>query len=196
MVQKALGYDITNMTLVAFAGIVIKLFLGGSYSEDGSSGPAGAAMWGYGLVSIALLTIMVISFGLTSRMAKVQELSTIAFVKALFMHSLPSLLLLGILVWIIYLNAAYYKRINQNKVASEYANYSTVSTVLIIIQIIVLFKYLVDELKIGEGGSEAKLDIEQALKSKLASVTYLVSLGNIMLAAIMNIILEFFSTDG
>ena len=46
MVVKALGYDITNMTLVAFAGIVIKLFLGGSYSEDGTSGPAGAAMWG------------------------------------------------------------------------------------------------------------------------------------------------------
>jgi len=193
MVVKALGYDITNMTLVAFAGIVIKLFLGGSYSEDGTSGPAGAAMWGYGLVSIAILVVMFVAWGIANKMKRVEQMGALEFVKGLFMHSLPPLLLLIILIWLIFLNAKYYKQINQDKVPSEYYNYSTVSTILVIIQLIILFKYLIDEFKIGDGGPQ---DIQNALKSKLASITYLVTLGNIMLAAIQNIILEFFSTDG
>ena len=193
---QVLGYDITNMTLIAFAGIVIKLFLGGNYSADGTSGPAGAAMWGYGLVAIAILTIMVINFGLANEMSKAKNMDSMEFVKALFKSSLIPLLLLGILVWLIYLNASYFKQINQNKVASEYERYSTVSTVLVIIQIIVLFKYLMDEMKIGTDTNPAQIDIDSAVKSKLASVTYLVTLGNILLAAIMNIILAYFSTDG
>lgn len=196
MVAKTLGYDITNMTLIAFAGIVIKLFLGGNYSSDGTSGPAGAAIWGYGLVAISVLAIMFISYGLSSQMANVQEMNTMTFVKSLLMHSLPPMLLLGVLIWIIYLNASYYTRINQDKVASEYYNYSTVSTVLIVIQLLVLFKYLVDEMKIGEGGPTS-IDVQaEALRSKLASVTYLISLANFSLAGIMNIILKYFSTDG
>lgn len=196
MVDKALGYDMTNMTLVAFAGIVIKLFLGGSYSDDGTTGPAGAAMWGYGLVAISILTIIVVSFGLQQKMAEIKNESALGFLKGLLMQSLPPVLLLGVLIWLIYLNAAYFKRINQNKVATEYYNYSTVSTVLVVIQLIVLFKYLADEFKIGEGGPKTKLNLEEALKSKLASVTYLVTLANVMLAAIQNIILAYFSTDG
>ena len=106
------------------------------------------------------------------------------------------MLLLGVLVWLIYLNAAFFKRINQNKVASEYYNYSTVSTVLVIIQLIVLFKYLTEEFRLSEGGPASKTQLEQALTSRLASVTYLVTLANVMLAAIQNIILAYFSTDG
>ena len=87
MVEKALGYDMTNMTLVAFAGIVIKLFLGGNYSEDGTSGPAGAAMWGYGLVAIAVLSLVVVTFGLQNQMAKIQHSSAIEFIKAMAMNS-------------------------------------------------------------------------------------------------------------
>ena len=196
MVEKALGYDMTNMTLVAFAGIVIKLFLGGNYSEDGTSGPAGAAMWGYGLVAIAVLSLVVVTFGLQNQMAKIQHSTAIEFIKAMAMNSLIPLLLLGVLVWLIYLNAAFFKRINQNKVASEYYNYSTVSTVLVIIQLIVLFKYLTEEFRLSEGGPASKTQLEQALTSRLASVTYLVTLANVMLAAIQNIILAYFSTDG
>ena len=59
-----------------------------------------------------------------------------------------------------------------------------------------MFKYLVDEMKIGEGGPTS-IDVQaEALRSKLASVTYLISLANFSLAGIMNIILKYFSTDG
>ena len=196
MVDKALGYDMTNMTLVAFAGIVIKLFLGGNYSDDGTSGPAGAAMWGYGLVAIAVLSLVIVTIGLENQMTNIQNASAFEFLKTMIMNSLIPLLLLGVLIWLIYLNAAYFKRINQNKVASEYYNYSTVSTVLVIIQLIVLFRYLADEFKLAAGGLTSRSDLQKALTSRLASVTYLVTLANVMLAAIQNIILAYFSTDG
>lgn len=194
--NQAIGFDITNMTLIAFAGIIIKVFLGGSFSVDGTSGPAGAAMWGYGLVAIAVLIIMFVMFGISQNMQKIQDLPALEYVKGLFIHGLPPLLLLCILIWLIFLNARYFKRINQDNVASEYYNYSSVSTVLVIIQLIVLFKYLTDEFRLSEGGPASKTQLEQALTSRLASVTYLVTLANVMLAAIQNIILAYFSTDG
>lgn len=196
MVAKNLGYDITNLTLLAFVGIVIKLFLGGDYSNNGLTGPAGAAVWGYGLVAMSILAIMFVSFGLTSQMQKLHEMSSFDFVKALLMHSLPALLLLIILVWLIYINLTYFKRINQDKVASEYYHYSTVSTVLIVVQLIILFKYLVDELKIGSGGLSSNLELLAASASKLAMVSYITTIANLSLAGIMNIILAYFSTDG
>ena len=193
--NQPIGFDITNMTLIAFAGIIIKVFLGGSFSVDGTSGPAGAAMWGYGLVAIAVLIIMFVMFGIAQNMQKVQNLPALEYVKGLFIHGLPPLLLLSILIWLIFLNARYFKRINQDKVASEYYSYSSVSTVLVIIQLIVLFRYLRENYKIAiaTGSNDA---VKVALTSKLASASYLITLGNFMLAAIQNIILEFFSTDG
>lgn len=193
--NQAIGFDITNMTLIAFAGIIIKVFLGGSFSVDGTSGPAGAAMWGYGLVAIAVLIIMFVMFGISQNMQKIQDLPALEYVKGLFIHGLPPLLLLCILIWLIFLNARYFKRINQDNVASEYYNYSSVSTVLVIIQLIVLFRYLRENYKIAiaTGNNNA---VKAALTSKLASASYLITLGNFMLAAIQNIILEFFSTDG
>ena len=98
MVEKALGYDMTNMTLVAFAGIVIKMFLGGNYSDDGTSGPAGAAMWGYGLVAISVLSLVIVTFGLQNQMASIQTSSGFDFVKSMIMNSLIPMLLLSVLV--------------------------------------------------------------------------------------------------
>jgi hypothetical protein len=193
--NQAIRFDITNMTLIAFAGIIIKIFLGGSFSVDGTSGPAGAAMWGYGLVAIAVLIIMFVMFGISQNMNKIQRLSALEYVKGLFIHGLPPMLLLCILIWLIFLNARYFKRINQDNVASEYYNYSSVSTVLVIIQLLVLLKYFREnyEIAIAKGDDNA---VKAALTSKLASASYLITLGNFMLAAIQNIILEFFSTDG
>ena len=89
-----------------------------------------------------------------------------------------------------------FKRINQGDVAKEYSTYSNLSTFMVIIQLGVLYKYLTDELLIGKGGPTNKTMLIEALRSRLASVTYLLTLGNMMIASVMTIILRFFSTDG
>ena len=195
VVSRSLGYDINNLVLFAFVGIIIKLFLGSSTSEDGSTGPASSAIWGYGVIAVSLLGIMFITFAMASQMSKLSE-NSLGFVKSLLMHSLPPVLMLTVLVWLITINSEFYKRINQGDVAGEYNTYNNLSTFMVMIQLGVLYKYLVDELLIGKGGPTNKTMLIEALRSRLASVTYLLTLGNMMVAAVMTIILKYFSTDG
>jgi hypothetical protein len=193
--SKTLGYDINNLVLFAFVGIIIKLFLGSETTDDGSRGPASAAIWGYGVIAASVLGIMFITFALASQMSKLSE-NSFGFVKSLLLHSLPPVLMLSVLVWLVSINSEYFKRINQGDVAKEYSTYSNLSTFMVIIQLIVLYKYLTDELLIGKGGPTNKTMLIEAVRSRLASVTYLLTLGNMMIASVMTIILRFFSTDG
>ena len=195
VVSRSLGYDINNLVLFAFVGIIIKLFLGSNTSDDGSTGPASSAIWGYGVIAVSLLGIMFITFAMASQMSKLSE-NSLGFVKSLLMHSLPPVLMLTVLVWLITINGEFYKRINQGEVAAEYNTYNNLSTFMVMIQLGVLYKYLVDELLIGKGGPTNKTMLIEALRSRLASVTYLLTLGNMMVAAVMTIILNYFSTDG
>lgn len=195
VVSKSLGYDINNLVLFAFVGIIIKLFLGSSTTDDGSRGPASAAIWGYGVIAASVLGIMFITFAMATQLSKLSE-NSIGFVKSLFLHSLPPVLMLGILTWLIIINAEYFKRINEGNIAKEYSTYSNLSTFMVMIQLVVLYKYLVDELLIGKGGPTNKMMLIEALKSKMASVTYLLTLSNLIVASVMTIILKYFSTDG
>ena len=203
MVAKTLGYDINTLTLIAFIGVVIKLFLGQGPRADGTGGPANSAIWGYGTIAMSILGIMFVTFGLATQMVEGQEKgmgrlkeNSLGFVKALLMHSLPPLLMLIVLVWLIALNAQYFTRINEGKVAAEYGSYNNLSTIMVMIQLICLYKYLVDELKVSEGGPANQTALVDAMKSRLASITYLLSLGNLMVIGILTIILRYFSTDG
>lgn len=195
VVSKSLEYDINNLLLFAFVGIIIKLFIGSSTTDDGSRGPASAAIWGYGVIAASVLGIIFITFAMATQMSKLSE-NSFGFVKSMLLHSLPPLLMLGILTWLITINVEYFKRINQGLVAKEYSNYSNLSTFLVIIQLVVLYKYLVDELLIGKGGPTNKTMLIEALRSRMASVTYLLTLGNLMVVSVMTIILKYFSTDG
>ena len=195
VVSRSLGYDINNLVLFAFVGIIIKLFLGSNTSDDGSTGPASSAIWGYGVIAVSLLGIMFITFAMASQMSKLSE-NSLGFVKSLLMHSLPPVLMLTVLVWLITINGEFYKRINQGEVAAEYNTYNNLSTFMVMIQLGVLYKYLVDELLIGKGGPTNKTMLIEALRSRMASVTYILTLGNLMVASVMTIILKYFSTDG
>ena len=183
-------YDINNMIGFVIVGILIKLFFG-TQTEDGSSGPASAAIWGYGVASLAILSLLVISFGLASDIANIEKYDVFGFIKALLKYSLPSLLTLIVLLWLITVNVIFFKRINQGKVAGEYYTYSTLTTIIVIAQIITLFKYLTDYL----GGRPLSLD-KQVSADRMSYVTYFLTFLNVIFIGIMTIVLEFFSTDG
>lgn len=192
-----LGYDINAMGLVGIGGLLVKVFLSENTSDDGNKGPAAGSVWGYGVTAASVLTAMFVTFALVSRMSPITDKNTFSFILALLTHSIPSLLLLGVLAWLIAINAMYYKRINKGDVADEYYTYSGVSTFLVVVQAFLLFKYIVDELHVAATSNNSlKHTIETALASKMASVTYLLTLANLLLAGIMTIILEYFSTDG
>ena len=196
MNTRPLDYDINAIGLIGLGGLLVKVFLSEDTSDDETKGPAAGSVWGYGVTSASVLTAMFITFALVSRMSPMADRNTLSFIMALFTHSIPSFLLLGVLIWLITINAIYYKRINKGQVANEYYTYSRVSTFLVIAQSLLLFKYMVDNLHIAATSSSLKKTIEETLANKITSITYLLTIVNFILAGIMTIILEYFSTDG
>ena len=171
-------FDILVISIFAGIGLFIKSFLPADKSKDGTTGPASAAIWGYGLALLAVFISMFQTFAFTSQMKNISQ-NSLQFVLNLFTNSLPALLTVIILLWLIYLNSVYYIKINKGYIANEYNSYSYISTFLIATQIFVLFKYLNDM----KGG-------------KSALISYVLTLSNVLIISIMTIILMYFSTDG
>ena len=114
--------------------------------------------------------------------------NSVSFVKSLFTQSVPSLLLIGLLTWLIVLNAQYFKNINQGEVATEYSMHSNVSFFLILLQLWIAYDYMQNSMKTSE--------VMDSYNRRLLSVNYLLTITNSMVILIMNIILKYFSTDG
>jgi hypothetical protein len=176
-------YVINNLMAFSIVGIIIKLFFKSDITKDGLNGPANASLWGYGVVSLSVFAVMFLSFSLASNMSNLNK-DMFGFIKELLADSLPSLLTLLVLVWLVTLNVTYFKRINQGKVSSEYNQFSNVNTIFLIIQIVVLFMFLRDQTSDSNAGN------------KMSYVVYILTFVNVILISMMNIILRFFSTDG
>ena len=177
-------YLVNNFMAFAIVGIIIKLFFQSNITPDGTSGPANASIWGYGVVSLSIFSIMFLSFALASNMTNLEK-SLFGFMTQLFSESLPSMITLLVLVWLITLNVTYFKRINQGKLSSDYNQFSTITSILLIIQLIVLFMFLRDQTAVNPSGNK-----------NLGYVVYAVTFINVIYIGMMNIILKFFTTDG
>ena len=97
----------------------------------------------------------------------------------------PLLFMLLILAWIVTLNNRFFTSINKGIVSQEFFSYSFLSTLLVFLQLMVIYKWLF-----------ADEDDKKGDRSKLATVTYLFTVLNIVLTGMMHIVLEYFSTDG
>jgi hypothetical protein len=203
------GYVINSMLLVSIVGMCIKIFFSTDTSADGTSGPANAVIYGYGIVALAILIVMFISYGIHDRIDNIRtKLATkgnpnslmgkltniIGFLKSFLTSSGPSILTITVLVWIISLNITHYKRINKGAVAKEFFQLSNGTTFLFVFQIICLFQYLKLFIE-GETEPSKKKANEQA-QGRIAFATYFITMINLIVVGMMTIILQFFSTDG
>ena len=172
-----LQYVTTIMTVFSIIGILVKLILG-NYQ-----GAATAVVYGYGLVAISLIIIMFNDFALAQKENSLNSTS-VYFVFKMLKSSIPTLVTFCILWWLITLNLFHFNRINENDVAKDYSTYSFISTIFILLQIFVIFKY-----------SNSKINGDNK-SNKFAPIVYVLSLINIIFVVIQLIILKFFSTDG
>lgn len=187
-------YNISVMGIFAVTGLFIKVFLAQSTSSDGSSGPANAVIWGYGLISAALFCVMFVQFALNNKSHLIERIgsttSVSKFVSGLVSQVLPVTMILMILAWTIALNFMYSKQINKGDITPVYSNLSRVSSYLILFQVGIAFKIAVDKLNPMRSAETKSFDME------LSALSYLLTALNLMLLGIMNINLVFFSTDG
>jgi hypothetical protein len=194
--NSSIPFDVTTMLILAIFGIIVKLFLSGGKSEDGSTGPASATVWGYGLSSVALVGILLCSFSLTNR--KTIDMSPLQALIKIFRSSLPIVATLAVLCWIIVINSKFMKKINSGKVAPDFEKFSLFSTILIIFQLLIVFKFILGKLGItfAPKDNEKAKSLEEAFTSELSSIVIVLTLINLIFAGMLQVVAEFFSTDG
>ena len=135
--KKRGGFDyiINSMMLVCIVGLSIKIFFTTPPSTDGLTGPANAVIYGYAIVALAILVVRFISYGIHDRISTIENRgnnandqggmmgklkNVVGFVKSFIISMGPSLFVLFILCWNIYLNIHYYTKINKGMVADEF----------------------------------------------------------------------------
>jgi hypothetical protein len=184
------SYQIKGLFGIAVAGLIIKFFFPQKISISGDTGPANSTIWGYGFIILSTLGLLIISIALGTK-SNMQE-SIMDFTKKFLSSSMPIILLLGILIWIVSLNISYSKRINQGKVASVFNKFSTMTSILLTIQMLILVDYL------NKKNSNGSVKKEEALlkASQMASVSYLFGILSMTFVSMIQIILKYFSTDG
>lgn len=198
--------DMMNLVVLAIAGIIVKIFFEENYTKLGNSGPASTTIWGYGLTSIALVLMIFMAIYLTTKKSQQRGkllLERGAKDRSIFMYyldilssgAIPVILTLGIVVYIISLNFIYFTRINSNKVSSSYPVYSFFSSLLVIIQIGIIIKYMYSILN-GINTKRNETPQKQNEQSILKGLSLIVITINYIFVLILHILLAFFSTDG
>ena len=89
----------------------------------------------------------------------------------------------------------YFTRINSNKVSSSYSVYSFFSSLLVIIQIGIIIKYMYSILS-GIQTKTNDTNEKQNKQSILKGLSLIVTTINYIFVLILHILLAFFSTDG
>ena len=142
---------------------------------------------------LALLGLLVGSFAISYKDQFSQGI--MGFFKVIFKNAIPVLLIISIIAMILFQNVSFYDQINKGKVADEYYQFSGVSSFLILIQACLVISYLMDTLG-GEQNTGNKGGIMTALASEMNSIILILSIANIGIIGILQIILKYFSTDG
>lgn len=174
--------EINNLFALVGAGIIIKLMF---HSRQ----PANSTIWGYGLTSISLFLLLMVSLALGTEQIK-EKFST--FFSQFVQNALPTLILLILLTWVIFININYYKKISSQQLPEEYFLYSFLSSGIILLQAVILFMFFQAKIQITKNPTAEKNQDSM----DYASISYLFALLNSLLIGMMQIVLEFFTTDG
>jgi hypothetical protein len=140
----------------------------------------------YSTIAVAILMILGYSLNNVSKIYQTNHLSSWQYFKLVISNSGPFILLLGIIAYSLYLLIVYQSRIIENHTTSEYNTFSTISIILILIDIYIFYNSI-NSKTFTTTGKLPKLSY---------SMMYLIGVLNVISVLIMNTILKYFTTDG
>lgn len=185
---KSVPYDIKIFSALAIVALVVRMI----FAEVGKD-YATATVSTYGFSLLALMGILANSFALNYK-GEMKE-SSYSFFKKMVSHAIPSLTLAIIIIAILVQNIVYFDKINEGKVAGEYFQFSGVSSFLILVQLGLVLKYMMDIMK-GTSSNNDTSKLFSILANELFYIILIVTMLNLFMTGILQIILQFFSTDG
>jgi hypothetical protein len=192
--------DLLNLAVLGFLGLIIIFFFSENFNKTGESGPARTTIWGLGLTGTAIFFMLFISISKNIFTNKANENIFERVLYAILNDGLPIIVTFMLIAYALYLNFVFYKKINSDSIANSYKSYSKYSYILIGIQLIFIVKYLYNKIPLKYGDtqkSDSPVNSKTIKESLLIkNVSLILSTVNFILMIIMNILLEYFSTDG
>jgi hypothetical protein len=144
---------------------------------------------GFMTAIIGLLFLMAVSIKFHNmKLGEVNQ--PIRILSSYIMYSLPSVITIGILLYICVVLLIYRDQIIGGRVADEYYTYSTAANVLLGIQSMILIYHLYKQMLSIHNGKSINFSTTTSYS------IYILGVLNIILVGISQVILKFFSTDG
>jgi hypothetical protein len=180
---KTTYYLINICSLLAFVGIIIKVVFSSLKIGD-EQGPAFATLVGYVFTTVALLGLLM---GVVSYYFKVMNTPSCNNIYPSFFQIIGLVIILFV---IIRQSTVFSKMINTQQVDPEYYKFSNYSSLLIFIQLMLIFSYLQNNL--GCMNSSTTAMSSPSLGTLYLSITLFIL--NVLTVGIMEVILRLFST--
>ena len=183
--------DAVNFALITFVGMLVAVFIPGQVTENGYSGPASSAVWGYGAMAIGVFGIAMLFFRGTNTLGQLSSTSVIdpSFWSALVRA--PAVTLAVIILWQVALYSIHFKRINQGKVPPQFIRFGTISSVLVFTQTMFLC-----HMALQHDWSASKERAASQWHGAAQTGIYILNVASIFVSVIMTVIMEFYLTDG
>lgn len=182
MDMKKVDYLVDIMMGMSICAIIMRILLSSVIR------PATLSVVSYSLIGIAIFTVMFIPAALKSEMKTLDEFNSIRFIFDMLKNNTPFFLLIALLSWLVAINLTYSEQINLGNQPGEYNSLSLASAIFIILQIYATFDFLKASMKQSRSNTPVYVSKKYT--------TYVFALFNIAIIGSINIILEFFSTDG
>jgi hypothetical protein len=131
----------------------------------------------------------------SKRTSSDQTISIFSKIWGIFSHSYPTIVLIILLFFLALIFATYRHKIYDIEPPTEFTAFKWTSYVLLTLQIVVLFKYLKDEL-LGTQSSTSGNKMLNMLMSNLKNVLNVFSLINALIIGFIYVIISKFTTDG
>lgn len=183
-------YNFIIIIFIAFIGFSIKLLFEKTSLKDSNVKTATGSLVGYTLLLISIVSLLFLQTALGTN----EQLISENLSESIFKY-LPTIAMLIITLWMLAINISYKDTINEGNLTGEYRSASSISNILQAIQIGILFViHGTPDRK--EGGDNSNVEeFQQDIKKHLKSITFLLTILNILFIGVININLEFFHTD-
>lgn len=203
--------DLLNLLMLCVAGIIITIFFPENTKPTGESGPATTTIWGLSLsiISLFFLVFMSIYFSnyetntknildVKSKSGNDSEGGFFTQVLNIIMndYTFPIIILIALLLYIVTLNFIFFKKINTNKVSGDYVTYNNFTMILILIQVLLVSKYMYELYDLNVGKTNINNERTQKNLAIIKSILYILLSVSWVFIFITHIILSVFSTDG
>ena len=154
------------------------------------------AIAGYSLIICALAGLLVIIFALMNREER-KNMGFFALLKFLLGHSMPVLILIGLVSWVLSINISHFERLEKGDLPDEFKQFYVVTTILFFIELSLLYSYFqkqFTETKVIDNTVMAKT--MELMSSQSTMLLYLLSVISTISIGIIQTIVNYYLTDG